>query len=284
MKWTDYRKQLGLGFSDTQKENLFINRVNIWLSNSYNIPYNEKSEYRFSYEIGHTFLLKCSVKSCFGGIGNYYDFQEDVHNLRRVRYYLNNHQDSIEDLISCLVVLHNTYEGNPIYKDLIYTNIIKILNDCDILYDVRKDDDGVFIFPKGAEELDFGLVSVPLKWLEEYPNSRMAFVKALKIYSNNNCENASEVADMFRKALETFFQEFFNSRKSLENILSDYGLYMKTKNVPADISNNLEKLVKLYTDYMNHYAKHHDNVSQNVLEFIMYQTGNIIRLIITLSK
>ena len=35
---------------------------------------------------------------------------------------------------------------------------------------------------------------------------------------------------------------------------------------------------------MNNYAKHHDKTSINVLEYIMYQTGNIIRLLITLKK
>ena len=35
---------------------------------------------------------------------------------------------------------------------------------------------------------------------------------------------------------------------------------------------------------MNNYAKHHNKTSKNVLEYIMYQTGNIIRLLITLNQ
>ena len=35
---------------------------------------------------------------------------------------------------------------------------------------------------------------------------------------------------------------------------------------------------------MNNYAKHHNKTSRNVLEYIMYQTGNIIRLLITLKQ
>lgn len=70
---------------------------------------------------------------------------------------------------------------------------------------------------KGAKELDDALVSKPLEWLASYTKARTAWVKALKGYSEQTDENASEIADKFRKALEAFFQEFFNSEKSLEN-------------------------------------------------------------------
>ena len=35
---------------------------------------------------------------------------------------------------------------------------------------------------------------------------------------------------------------------------------------------------------MNGYATHHDKTELNVLECLMYQTGNIIRLLITLKQ
>jgi hypothetical protein len=34
---------------------------------------------------------------------------------------------------------------------------------------------------------------------------------------------------------------------------------------------------------MNSYAKHHDKAGENALEYIMYETGNIIRLLINLK-
>ena len=54
--------------------------------------------------------------------------------------------------------------------------------------------------------------------------------------------------------------------------------------MPAEISNNFEWLLQSYAKYMNEYAKHHDKTNKNALEYIMYQTGNIIRLLITLRK
>lgn len=59
---------------------------------------------------------------------------------------------------------------------------------------------------------------------------------------------------------------------------------MKGKGVPKEISSNSETLLQAYANFMNAYAKHKDATSNNVLEYIMYQTGNVIRLIITLDN
>lgn len=132
--------------------------------------------------------------------------------------------------------------------------------------------------------MDAALVSHPLSWLAAYPNARTAFAKALKEYAEATPEKASDIADKFRKALEVFFQEFFNCDKTLENCKATYGKYLKAHNVPNEISSNFETLLQAYTNFMNGYAKHHDKTRLNVLEYVMYQTGNIIRLLLTLNQ
>ena len=151
-------------------------------------------------------------------------------------------------------------------------------------YEVIEDEGDYFIFPKWAKELDDALVSQPLEWLKDYPLAHKAFVKALKDYSSATENNASEVADSLRKALEAFFHEFFGGGRSLENYKSEYGDYLKSQGVPAELANDFTKLLGAFTDYNNNYAKHHDKTSLNVLEYILYQTGNIIRLLITLKN
>lgn len=59
---------------------------------------------------------------------------------------------------------------------------------------------------------------------------------------------------------------------------------MKKKGVPVELSNNFETLLQSYTNFINEYAKHQDKTSKDILEYIMYQTGNLIRLIITLKS
>lgn len=82
------------------------------------------------------------------------------------------------------------------------------LDSSHIPYELYKDNGEYFIFPKDAEELDNALVSPILIWLEKYPKCHKAFMKAIKSYSKLTDENASDVADLFRKALETFLKNF----------------------------------------------------------------------------
>ena len=117
-----------------------------------------------------------------------------------------------------------------------------------------------------------------------YPKAHSAFVKALREYADATTENASDIADKFRKALETFFQEFFKNDKALESNKSIYGNYLSEARVPKEIASNFETLLQIYCNFMNGYAKHHDKTELNVLEYLMYQTGNIIRLLITLKQ
>ena len=159
------------------------------------------------------------------------------------------------------------------------------LNELNINYKTVTDDDGIFVFPDGAKELDDALVSEPLEWLKEYPETQKEMIVALKLYSDATPENAYKVADAFRTTLERFFQNYFHAEgKSLENFKEDLGTHLKNNGVPSEIRNIMIKNFELYTKYMNNYAKHTNKAKKNVLEFIMYQTGIIIRTVITVGK
>ena len=82
-----------------------------------------------------------------------------------------------------------------------------------------------------------------MEWLKEYPLSHKTFIKALKDYTSATEETASEAADSLRKALETFFQEFFGGRKSLENYKSGYGGFLKDHGIPTELANNFQTLL-----------------------------------------
>lgn len=275
MDWIDYREKLGIGFNDDEKTILLRNKIANFLQTQVlhgSIDFYEDSLYLYFDMVGETrgfsqnppaALLADSICS----------------------------SETIQELISKYVALINTYKNPPYnpyeqnnYKDVIKGFFLNALETSKIPFQMFEDEDGMFVFPKGAAELDNALVSQPLEWLNSYPLARVAFAKALKNYSDTNDENSSEIADDFRKSLETFFQEFFKKSKSLENMKSDYGSYLKSHGVPSEISNNFESVLKGYTDFNNNYAKHHAKTNKNVLEYIMYQTGNIIRLLITLSE
>lgn len=273
MDFIDYRKRLGIGLDDRDLANSFFNRIfNVLddLDGMYS-QFSIVEYFEFCRKTGHTMQHNISRSAIWGIIVK----------------ILHNNSRTIKEFLSYYMFFVNCQEDNE-YKSwtkVQFKNLVcNCLDESHIAYDVLEENGAYFIFPKGAEELDDALVSEPLLWLKEYPNSHKAFVKSLKEYANADENNASDVADLFRKALETFFQEFFNTSKTLENLKSEYGTYMKSNGVPPEISNNLETLQLSYTNFINGYAKHYDKTSKNVLEYIMYQTGNIIRLLITLRK
>lgn len=269
MNYLDYREQLGIGICDKHKFKMFKNKINT----SFDLLDSINGE-----------IDKGAVYSYFSKIGEVpeYPFSYDDRGICR---NIQNVQNTSEIIFKLVALLNSMSDVNStkfytFFNDVLYSS----LKELKIPYSTIEDKDGIFVFPKGAKELDDALVSQPLEWLSEYPQTRKEWIDALKDYSNLTNDNASDVADKFRKALERFFQEFFNTTKTLENLKSEYGNYMKSKGVPPEISNNLETLQQCYTNFMNSYAKHHDKTSKNVLEYIMYQTGNIIRLLITIEK
>lgn len=277
MDYFDYRERLGLSIDDRYKQQIFITRIQNLFQAHPNIEFNAEQEYDFCNKTGVTNKqIRTTITLDF--------LEVKPTGLQRAWLYLDDLRNSFSEFLASLVTFVNTYTGAKDCKEFIMKSVRQALDDSHIQYDLTEDEDGTFIFPKGAPELDDALVSAPLEWLSEYPDSQKAWIKALKDYSDQTDDNASNIADRFRKALETFFQEFFNQNKSLENLKSVYGTYLKTHGVPGEISNNLETLLLAYTNYMNANVKHHDKAAANVLEYIMYQTGNIIRLLITLKR
>lgn len=273
MKWVDYREKLGIGFSSEAKFSMLKNKIIIFISSIF--EYDDDAYQKYAIMVGEE-LLNCANPAIWGLEKSF----EKISNCK--------------ELIAKYIAFYNTYPSGQLGFSYAYSEyteksavlaFIKLaLADLNIQYELIKDKDGIFIFTKGAKELDDALVSTPLEWLKDYPDSRKVFMKALKNYSEVIDSTASDVADNFRKALECFFQEFFGGGRSLENYKSIYGEYLKRQGIPKEISGNLETLFQAYTNYNNNYAKHRDKASDIVLEYVLYQTGNIIRLLITLRQ
>lgn len=276
MTYTDYRDKLGIGFNDEQKAEALNNKIRSFF-------YRNREEFELKIYCDLPNIARLYADETCVEIYDF-SFPSVVDELAESFF---DDDNNLKVIIAKFVVFANILireQENNSFVEATKEFIPKTLTQLKIPYDIIRDDDGEFLFPKGAEELDDALVSETLDWMKDYPTARVAFIKALKDYSECTATNASDVADKFRKTLESFFQEFFSSASSLENMIKDYGNYLKSKGIPKEISNNFEKLLNLYTEFINNYAKHHDKTSINVLEYIMYQTGNIIRLLITLKK
>ena len=275
MKWIDYREKLGLCFNDSDKFSYLQNRMLNFID---------------LLDQGHSFHISEECYRLYAiNIGEY-DIYYTGNAIFQIKKSISI-AENIKELISKYIAFYNAYTAckSGYYSDFsneLLMFLKKSLESVNILFEIHNDEDGVFIYPKGAKELDDALVSTPLEWLNDYPKSHVAFTKALKVYSEAKPSNASDIADKFRKALETFFQEFFGGGRSLEKYVTDrtYEQYLDQCGIPAELRDELKNTVTAYSRFINNNAKHHDKTSVNILEYLMYQTGNIIRLLITLKQ
>lgn len=282
MEWMDYRKRLGVGFCDEDRANFFIATTLNNIDTSIKKPRDETDFFgRYDYEgvSDDEYDVFCSMT----GTRNEFSLQGRLHQVFEV---LDKHSHNIGDFLAYYMAFVNCLQNRAkgINQKLLLDILDRSFVASKLQYAVLKDGSQYFVFPKGAKEMDDALVSQPLEWLMEYPKSYAAFVKALKEYAEATPDNASDIADKFRKTLETFLREFFENSAPLEKNKVEYGRYLKSRGVPAEITGNMETLLQAYANFMNGYAKHQDATSMNVLEYLMYQTGNILRLLITLRS
>lgn len=279
MDWLDYREKLGIGFKDDRKFSFFLVKV-------YNIlrSFTNVSDYGFlSTTEYQQFCMSTGIPIDKGLCrdGNHYQRYNECINI------IERHASYLEEFLAYYIAFTNSLEINrkaELDRGSFINILTNMLKEAHIQYELLESEGESFVFPKGIAEFDDALVSQPLSWLKAYPGGEKAWCKALRMYAKDESEIASDVADLFRKALEAFFQEFFGGGKTLENYKSDYGAYLKAQGVPSTIANNFETLLQAYTNFMNDCAKHHDATSDKVLEYLMYQTGNIMRLLITLKQ
>lgn len=270
MDFIDYREKLGIGFCDKEKVNYFLIRVFNVLDGLKLYDQIDAAEFFAFCNITGTRIDYSGIKYRSG--------------FALILEILHQHTSSIEDFLLYYMSFVNCQNEKVIKK---YTKeqfkdvICNILEESHISYEVLKDKNGYFIFPKGAKELDISLVSEPLEWLSDYPNARKTYVTALKQYSERIY--IRDVADNLRKALETFFQEFLGNTKNLETNKQEICKYLGTQGVDAGIAGLFQPLINSYKNINDRIAKHNDAVDEKLLEFLLYQTGVLIRMVITVK-
>lgn len=269
MKWVDYREKLGIGFNDIQKVNMLSAMLKNYAENVIEETFDE-----------NWYLNYCQM------VG------EDYYSYRRPYKHLSESLDrcnSIEELVAKYIALYNTYSveyGGYSYNEVDKGQVLECLKESlerlNIKYEIFEDEDGIFIFPSGAKELDDALVSEPLDWLSDYPSTRKTYTIALQQYSNG--QYIRDVADNLRKAFEEFLKEFFNNNNDLNKNKKEVEAYLKEQNAAPQLITMLVSLISHYYLLNNEVAKHNDKMDARYLEFLMYQTGVFIRMLIVVKK
>jgi hypothetical protein len=92
------------------------------------------------------------------------------------------------------------------------------------------------------------------------------------------------VADNLRKAFEEFLKEFLNNNNDLNKNKKEVEAYLKLQNAAPQLITMLVSLISHYYLLNNEVAKHSDKIDEKYLEFLMYQTGVFIRMLIVVKK
>lgn len=149
MDYLDYRKRLGISFSDVEKQKQFINRIRVFVQTRTDIEFNRIQENAFAYLIGEASIIETEL---LNSIDMDFGLNEPI-NLQRVWYYLENKQNNFIDFLATIVVFVNNYSGKKEYKNRILDAIKSALSDSHIKYDILKDKDGIFISQKELKNL-----------------------------------------------------------------------------------------------------------------------------------
>lgn len=265
MKWIDYRNKLGIAFSDNDKAKILANKIATFIKNgALNSSYTTDDYYRFCLMTGILYSTP-------------YPETQGICRLFSAKGL------SIPQIISYYVAFVNTQnDATKSHRKTLIKILGEFLEDLNIQYEILSDKDGYFIFPKGAAELDDALVSQPLEWLKEYPKSYKTFCIALRQYSEGIY--IRDVADNLRKTLEDFLREFLNNNSDLNKNKKEAEAYLKQANADPQLINMFGSLLTHYYLLNNEIAKHNDKVDKTYLEFLLYQTGVFIRMLIVVKQ
>lgn len=167
-------------------------------------------------------------------------------------------------------------------KNLLVNKVAEALKLSNANVRILKNDKKYELYPIHEEFFDESLIIDNLIWLDRYKVTKEHFSKALKMQRKK--QNYRNIIDELRFSLESFFQQLFSNKKTLENQKENIGSFLKTHNVSSIIANMYIKLLDLYTNYNNDNAKHGNNIIGYEVDYLIYLTGSFIRFILLIEN
>jgi hypothetical protein len=153
---------------------------------------------------------------------------------------------------------------------------------------VSKTNDGIILYPKGADLLDDAVVNQNLLWLESHPNVLKQFEQALTQYMTGDKKQQRNLLDNLRFALEQLLKDILKNDKSLENQKAELLRWLETRGVHKQTINMYSALLfGPYSQFQNDAVKHgkrEEEFTENDIEFMIYITGTFMRLLLKLEQ
>ena len=193
-----------------------------------------------------------------------------------------NKEDDYKRFLWYLEITLNYDFGRYIDKNELVNKVVEALKLSNANVKILKKENDYELYPIHIEFLDEPLVIDNLIWLDKYKITKEHFSSAVKMQRKK--QNYRNIVDELRFSLESFFQQLFSNKKSLENQKNNIGEFLKNNNISTIISNMYIKLFDLYTVYNNDNAKHGDNITEQEIDYLIYLTGSFIRLVLQIEE
>ena len=176
-------------------------------------------------------------------------------------------------------------QGAVFYTE--YNSIIQKVQDAvkmsDINVTVTSGRAGRIIFyPEGEKKLDEELVNKTLSFLNEKSNHH--FEEALRLCQKSKRRQSAEE---LRRSLEEFLRHKLKNTKGLKENIKKLRENLKEAGSPPEIGNISHKIFEIFgclDKYFNEHSKHKNrNIPEPENEFLIYQTGLLLRYINSLD-
>lgn len=197
--------------------------------------------------------------------------------------------ETLQDLAKAFQFIFWALEANYDETQARTLEIVKEIKRLSVLtpsasFAVHKRGKQFIVYPSGDQFLDRGIIDCTLSGLEDYPEVAEHFEKALGIYLRGETSQYRNLLDNLRFALEQLLKKVLGNQKSLENQKTHLLPWLKDKGLHSQVGNLYEKLLSTYQIYQNDAVKHNEAFSLDEVEFMIYLTGNFMRLILKLAN
>ena len=222
---------------------------------------------------------KVSRRFLTGGPCQYYGITPKVSRLVSEGYYsvtiidrLKN-ENNIQEFYRLIEVIFSLQFSDSRQKLSIIEQVKQAVEMSDLNVAVGESKGRIILYPKGEQKLDDELVNKTLLFLDLKSNKH--FENGLKFYQNKKYK---ESAERLRQSVEEFLRHKLKNKKGLPENIKALQQTLKDNSQP-EIRNIIFQVFTGLDKYFNEHSKHGDNVNEVENEFLIYQTGLLLRYI-----
>ncbi|MFA5837365.1 MAG: hypothetical protein WC837_10465 [Bellilinea sp.] len=292
-KMDAFRKRWDVEYDGIKSLLIFKNRVQSIIEDELGALFlaNHNLQNRFAYLIGHqppydgakkVTGMELALEKIAGFRGTFiFNLFNNCTNLSELIWF-------IQHLIFLLEGMHplGKQDNNHILAKFIKSIQEAIDLTPNLQIRLQTSESGTILVYNGAEELDDALVNEVIIWLDDYPEVEKPYKEALIMLSAKDKSRHRNLIDNLRLSIELLLKTLLHNDHRLEEQGKHLKVWMNNRGIEDNIRLMLTDLISRdrFTQMFNQSVKHGDrDWSEPELEFIVYQTGVLIRFLLQVN-